>query len=80
MDTMKALHDYVRTEIAGGKIELAPDENLLRTGILDSMGLLKLVTFLEDRFDFEMGDGDITPENFGTLEKIRAFVERKTRA
>jgi acyl carrier protein len=77
LDTLKDVHDFVRTEIAGGKAELAPGENLLRRGILDSMGLVKLVTYLEETYGFETTGEDIVPENFGTLEKIRDFVERK---
>jgi acyl carrier protein len=77
VDTLTRLHDYVRREIAGGTTPLEPGENLLRRGILDSMGLLKLVTFLEETYGFETTGDDIVPENFGTLEKIRDFVERK---
>lgn len=54
-----------------------PDENLLATGIVDSIGILKLVTFLEERFGFQADDDDLVPENFMTLQRIQAFVERK---
>lgn len=80
MDILKEVHDYVRGEFRVKEATIPVDQNILGCGVIDSMGLLKLVTFIEDRFDFEAAEGDITPENFGTLEKIRAFVERKTKA
>ena len=80
MDTMKEVHDYLLAEFKVGESSIAPDKNLLGSGILDSMGLLKLVAFLEDRYGFETSEDDIVPENFGTLEKIRDFVERKRKS
>ncbi|MBI1798827.1 MAG: acyl carrier protein [Candidatus Eisenbacteria bacterium] len=74
---MTEIHDYVRMEFAPERASVAPDENLLAQGIVDSLGILKLVTFLEQRFGFEAADDDLVPENFSTLEMIRDFVERK---
>jgi acyl carrier protein len=78
LDTLKEVRDYLLAEFSVGRGSITPDENLLGR-ILDSMGLLKLVAFLEERYSFETTEEDIVPENFGTLEKIRDFVERKTR-
>ncbi len=77
MDTLQEIHDFMRAEFAPERASFAPGENLLAQGIIDSMGILKLVTFPESRFGFEAGDEDLVPENFGTLERIRDFVERK---
>lgn len=77
MDTLKEIHDFVVTEFASDRGSLTPDENLLLQGIVDSMGLLRLLTFLEQRFGFEARDADMVPENFSTLERIRDFVERR---
>lgn len=79
MDILKEVHDYVRAEFKVKEASIPPDQNILGCGVIDSMGLLKLVTFVEDRFDFETAEGDVTPGNFGTLERIRAYVERKTK-
>ncbi len=77
MDTLKEIHDYILAEFPLEQHSIAPNENLLARGILDSMGLLKLVTHLEKRYGFEATDADMTPENFTSLETIRDFVERK---
>lgn len=77
MDTLKEVHDYLLAEFKVQQGSIAPAENLLGRGIIDSMGLLKLVGFLEQRYGFETTEEDMLPENFATLEKIRDFVERK---
>jgi acyl carrier protein len=51
--------------------------SLYRYGILDSIGLLRLVDFLEQEFQIEIGDDDMVPENFGTAEAIGVFVASK---
>lgn len=80
MDTMKQIHDFLVTEFPSERSTYAPDDNLLAEGVIDSMGLLRLVTFIETTFDIETTDEDLVPENFMSLEKIRDFVERKRNA
>jgi acyl carrier protein len=56
--------------------EIPPDEDLLSTGIVDSHGVLQLVTFLKERFGVAVSDEQLTPENFQTLARIDAFVQQ----
>jgi acyl carrier protein len=56
------------------------DEHLLEKGIVDSMGMVELITFLQDQFDVEPADDEITEENFATLQRIAGFVARKLAA
>jgi acyl carrier protein len=59
---------------------VADDEHLLEKGVVDSMGMVELVTFLQDRFDVEPADDEITEDNFATLRRIAGFVIRKLEA
>jgi len=77
LDVVQEIHDYIAAEFTPERGSLAPDENLLAQGIIDSMGILKLVTFLEERFGIEAIDDDLVPENFASIETLAAFVERK---
>jgi acyl carrier protein len=52
-------------------------DNWLDTGILDSLGILDLVHFLEEEFSIQIGDDELTPENFQSLELLTAFVNSK---
>jgi acyl carrier protein len=50
---------------------------LLETGLLDSLGILDVVEFVEQRIGIPMSDDDLVPENFQTVEDISAFLVRK---
>lgn len=56
------------------------DENqsLLETGIIDSLSLLRLVSFIEERFQVRLSDEELTPENFENLHAIVELIRRKT--
>ena len=81
MDVINELEKFLLTEITGEinrEIEkIAPDEDLISQGIIDSLAILKLVAFIERQFGVKVGDEDIAPENFQTLTSIKAFVEKK---
>lgn len=51
---------------------------LLDGGIIDSMGILDLVHFIESGFSITISDEELMPENFQTIEKITSFVETKS--
>jgi acyl carrier protein len=64
--------------MAGSAVEaIDHDEDLLGTGVIDSHGLLQLVTFLRERYGLEPSDEALTPENFQTIAAIDAFVQRE---
>ena len=56
---------------------LTSDESLLENGVLDSLGILDLVAYLEREFRISVSDDDLLPEHFDTLDRLTAFVERK---
>lgn len=55
---------------------LPGDASLTRSGILDSMGVLELVMFLEERFGITVPDEDTVPENLDTIDNIVAYLHR----
>ena len=57
--------------------QLADDELLIEKRILDSMGMVELLTFLEDRFGVQPADDEITETNFGSLARIAGYVSGK---
>ncbi len=61
----------------GDDARLQDDASFQKTGILDSTGFLELITFIEERFEIQVADSDVVPENLDTLRKMSAFVERK---
>jgi acyl carrier protein len=83
MDVMKELEKFILTEVVADygldKKSLAPDENLITQGIIDSLGILKLVSFMEKSFGIKINNEEIIPENFQTLNALAEFVEKKTK-
>lgn len=60
------------------KRKFTEDVPLLESGIVDSVGILEIVAFLEREFAIQISDDDLLPENFGSIAGIAAFVERKS--
>ncbi|MBK1643614.1 acyl carrier protein [Thiocapsa imhoffii] len=52
------------------------DASFLEQGILDSMGVMELVHFVEEAFGVKVGDDDLTPENFDSVDLLARYVER----
>jgi acyl carrier protein len=79
MDAKSTLRSYLAEEIgdANGLSEVRDDDSLFQLGILDSIQILKLTTFLEETFGIEVGDGELVPENFETLSALSRYVESK---
>ena len=70
--------EFIREEVAllgPDAVEITPSTDLMR-GLIDSMGLLLLIAFLEDTFDIEVAAEDVTVENMGTVAAIAQFVQR----
>jgi acyl carrier protein len=60
-----------------GIASVADDEHLFKTNIVDSLGVFRLIAFLEQNFPLTIEDTDIVPENFETIDQITAFVSGK---
>ncbi len=56
------------------------DDSFLRNGIVDSLGMMDLVAFLEREFGIKLADAELVPENLDSLARVAAFVERKRTA
>jgi acyl carrier protein len=54
------------------------EQPLVKSGVLDSTGILEIVDLLEMRWNVKTSDDELAAENFGTIDAIAAFVVRKT--
>jgi len=54
------------------------DDSFLESKIMDSMGVLELVSFLEEQFEVTTEDQEMIPDNLDSIDKLVAFVEKKT--
>jgi acyl carrier protein len=79
MDISKSLEQFIQDEIIKGqkKIDLQQSTNLIDEGIIDSLGIMKLLTFIEESYQLQISDEELLPENFESLKAICAMVENK---
>ncbi len=57
--------------------DLDDDVSFLEEGIIDSTGVLELVDYIEETFDFGVEDEEVIPENFDSLNNLDAYIARK---
>jgi acyl carrier protein len=73
------INDYISREFVQNPalLPLADDTSLLENGVIDSLSLLRLVVFLEERFGIAVGDADLLPENFSSVNAICAYIRAR---
>ncbi len=71
-----ALIDMIRTEITFGQ-DLDADTDLLLSGLVDSVGVIRIVTWLEDHLEIEIDPVDVVLENFQTVAAMVGYVGRR---
>ncbi len=67
----------VENFLFGNANGLADDTSFLEEGIIDSTGVLELVTFLEETFEIQVDDEELIPENLDSIGNVTAYLERK---
>ncbi len=58
--------------------QLDDHASLLEAGVVDSTGVLELVSFVEETFGVEVADEEILPDNFDSVSRIATYVDGKT--
>ena len=76
-DIKKGVFQYVYDNAFTSKENITDDVLIFKNGFLDSMGLVMLITYLEDTFKIQTADADMVEENFESINAITAFVEKK---
>lgn len=76
---MADVRKFISDELLyGDELELKPETNLIEAGVIDSMSLLRLIAFLEERFQIEVPDEAVLPDNFRSLNAIERFLMQKS--
>ena len=80
MDDMLKVKEFVVEEFMPDvpAEELDADFDLLTGGVVDSLGLLKVVAWLEAEYDIGVDDSQLGPESFRTVRAIHEYVEQET--
>ena len=72
-----AIQNFLAQTAGRNPTEFTPESVLLESGILDSLGVVQLMTFLSETRNVEIGDEDFTLENFETVGSLARFVAAK---
>lgn len=79
MNNVQKIKTYICKNLAPDldSLTLPSDVDLLSTGIIDSLSLVRLVVWIEEEFDIPMGEIEIAPEDFSSVEMICAFIQHQ---
>ena len=72
------LASFIEKHLVGEdrRLEITSTTPLIEQGIIDSMGLMQIVSFVEERTGVRVPDDEVSPENFETIETIETLVNR----
>ena len=72
----KEIRDFLK-KMDNRIMNVKDDDSLLTTGIIDSIKMVELLTFIEDNYKITVDDDELSPENFETISSIIGFLEQK---
>ena len=73
----QVLQTYISDVLLNGRMQVEADDDLLVGEIIDSLGMMRLVAFIEETFQTKIPLEDITIQNFRTVEAIDDYLTRR---
>ncbi len=79
MDLTNTIKQFIFTIIVNNNENMAirNTDSLIESGIIDSLAIMKLLTFMEKKFSIQISSNDLMPENFESIESISKMVANK---
>ena len=79
MTVSDKLRDYVTENFLFGNTDynLNNNDSFIEKGIIDSTGVLELVTYVEENFNLRIADEEIVPDNLDSIAKLTTFIKKK---
>lgn len=79
MDYTKDINQFIIDNfLFGDDNTVGNDASLLENGIIDSTGVLELISFLEETYEITVEDDEMIPENLDSIDNINQFLNKKT--
>ncbi|MBI5643639.1 MAG: hypothetical protein HY954_09235 [Deltaproteobacteria bacterium] len=78
MNEKDKLKEFIITEVCpdAGLKDIGDDEALISSGLVDSLGILKILSFVDEEFSVNLGSDEIRHENFSTVSTICSLIEK----
>jgi acyl carrier protein len=67
----------IKARLVRNDHSLNENQSLIEGGIIDSLGLVELVEYIENTYDIIVGEDDLVPENFDTLAAIQMYISNR---
>jgi acyl carrier protein len=81
MNKLNVIFTFVKDQLLDDhKVEISKETSLFQERLLDSLNLLNLIGFLENKFSIKIHPAEITPANIDTIHNITAFIDQKLKA
>jgi len=78
MSYLESVREFIVENFLFGDEEgLENDSSFFDSGIVDSTGILEIVSFIEEEFEVKVEDEDLVPENFSSVVTIDQYLQRK---
>lgn len=75
----REIREFLRENfpLSADGVTLQRDDSLIEVGVIDSTGVLELIGFIEERYELEVRDEEVLPENLDSIASITRFVGEK---
>jgi acyl carrier protein len=82
MEIKTQIQNYIAQNIlfSDNGFKYDDDDSFLEEGIVDSLGIMELVLFIEETFGLSIADHDLTPENFDSVNKMANYIQNRLSA
>lgn len=81
-DVKTRIREFIMENLAGAKgiTSFTDEESLMESGVIDSLGIFRVVSFLEDELGIRVSDEEIGPENLSSVNSIEKLVLKKQKS
>jgi len=78
MSTKKIIQEFISHELLHDTMDtpLKDEDQLIESGIIDSLGIMTLLVFVEEKFSLQIPSEDLVPENFDSITAISNLIDR----
>lgn len=79
MEVKEQIKQYIAENFlfSSNGFSLDEDESFLEAGVVDSLGVVELVAFVEETYGIDVPDDDIVPDNFDSVDNLAAYIARR---
>ena len=82
MELKENIRDYIAKNMLFSEdgFNRSDDASFLEEGIIDSVGFMELVTYVQQTFNIEVGQEELVPDNFDSVNKLARYIQTKQQA